>query len=120
MHRLLVVDEDESFRWVLKRALERLGYGVEEAADGGQSVDRLVHTPIDLVILDLQIAGPAGVETIGLIRDLSAEVPIIAVSRFPIALDDAVAAGANLSLTKPFSLDELLGGVRLLLVGDRR
>ena len=67
------------------------------------------------VIIDLQMPGQAGVETIGLIRDLSEGVPIIAVSGYPMALEDAKVIGATRSLSKPFSVEELLAAVRTLL-----
>jgi DNA-binding response OmpR family regulator len=118
MYTILVADDEKGFRAIVRLALERVGYAVEEAADGREGVDKFARTRIDLAIVDLQMPGQAGVETIGLIRELNADVPIIAVSGFPIALEDALVMGANLPLTKPFSLDELLVAVRMLLARD--
>ena len=112
---ILVVDDEKMIRSLVRRALERSGYAVEEAGDGQHALEQFARAGVDLVVMDLQLPGQAGVETIGLIRELDADVPIIAVSGYPMALEDALVMGANARLRKPFSVDELLAAVRGLL-----
>src|SRR5687768_9036812 len=122
MRRILVVDDESGFRQIARRALERAGWVVEEAADGVAAIDALMRGRIDLVVVDLQMPDQAGIEIIGLFRELDPDVPIIAVSGVPIVLEDALVIGANLPLVKPFNVKVLLGAVHLLLEeeGGRR
>ena len=119
MHRILLVAEESSSRDIVRLSLERWGYNVEEAADSHEGVRLFEREPIDLVIVELGMPNPDGVETIAQIRELSETVPIIAVSDSPMALDDAAALGVSLALHKPFDSEKLWVAIRWLL-GRRR
>jgi CheY-like chemotaxis protein len=78
--RILVIDDDENIRLLLRAILEREGYQVLEASDGDKGLKEYKKNPTDLVITDLIMPGKEGIETI---RDLRREFPgikIIAVS----------------------------------------
>ena len=119
MQRILLVTEETSSNDVVREALEKWGYAVTEASDSHQAVERFEREQIDLVIVDMGMSNPSGVETIAQIRSLSDAVPIIAVSDSPIALDDATALGVSLALHKPFDSEKLWVAIRWLL-GRRR
>ena len=119
MHRILLVAEESSSRDIVRLSLERWGYDVEEAADSIEGVALFERERIDLVIVERGMPDPDGVETIAQIRELSEDVPIIAVSDSPMALEDATALGASLTLHKPFDAEKLWVAIRWLL-GRRR
>ena len=66
--RILVVDDDESLRWVTQAQLQQAGYQVDAAASGDDALDRLHDAPPDLVITDLMMPGMSGVELLKSIR----------------------------------------------------
>jgi DNA-binding response OmpR family regulator len=119
MHRILLVADESSARDIVRIALETWGYDVEEAAESHEGVAVFERVPIDLVIVEVGMPDPNGVETIVRIRELSEAVPIIAVSDSPMALEDATALGVSLTLHKPFDSEKLWVAIRWLL-GRRR
>lgn len=117
--RILVVEDDEDTRTVLRRLLEGEGYTVEEAADGRQGVEAAQRRCPDLILMDLHLPGVDGVEATRLIRELSelCPVPVVAVT----AMDPqeyrqrAILAGCNDYVVKPPDPELLLEKVRALL-----
>src|SRR4051812_37294657 len=106
---------------MIRRAMERGGHTVVEAAGGLEGARLFKESDIDLVITDLLMPDQRGVFVIDRIRELDGNVPIIAISgdddpRGP--LNDAMLLGASMRLGKPFSVEELLAAVALLLAGD--
>ena len=110
---------ESSARDIVRMALETWGYDVEEAADAREAVALFEREAIDLVIVEVGMPDPNAVETIVGIREVSAAVPIIAVSDSPMALEDATALGVSLTLHKPFDSEKLWVAIRWLL-GRRR
>jgi DNA-binding response OmpR family regulator len=118
MATLLLIEDNDSLRSVLRRGLLRYGYVVEEARNGLEGMEIFWRTQIDLVITDLHMDKKEGIETIASIRDVSESVPIIAISgAAEISLEDAVLMGANMRFNKPFSIADLVAAVVLLLSG---
>jgi CheY-like chemotaxis protein len=116
MARLLVLEDDVDFRNALRKMLEKAGYAVDVAANGRQGVEFFKDTPPDLVITDMQMPSQGGVKTIDIIRGVAPEVPIIAMSGSTKGeLEAAMVNGANMRLSKPFDLDDLLSAVSMLL-----
>lgn len=116
---LLLIDDDDGFRSLVRRALERNGYAVLEAANGRDAVDVFGKSAVDLVITDLHMPVQEGVETISALRAGNERLPIIAMSGSSEAsLEDAMLLGANFRLNKPFRLDDLLIAVAVLLGED--
>jgi DNA-binding response OmpR family regulator len=123
MARILVVDDDDQVRGVLRAMLEREGYEVDEAPDGRAAVARYKEQPADLVVLDMLMPEMEGVETMLTMRRLDAGVRIIAISGGghlgpKIYLDSARKFGAHQTFAKPVDRDELLEGIRQLLDED--
>jgi DNA-binding response OmpR family regulator len=112
MRRILLVDDDDSFRKMLRLTLVKLGYDVLEAGDGKEAL-RLIHeAPPDVVMTDLIMPEKEGLETIQALRRTHPSVKIIAMSgggRIN-ARDFLVVAklfGAHRTLIKPFSNQEM-------------
>jgi CheY-like chemotaxis protein len=111
--RVLTVEDNPIVRADLRLILEDAGYDVcEEARDGVEAVDLAREHRPDLVLVDLKLPRLDGVEALRRIR-ADAEVPIVALTGHANRerLDDALAAGADRCVLKPFAEDELLGAV---------
>lgn len=80
MPKILVVDDDADVRRVLQLFLERAGYDVAVVGDGIQAVEAFGKIPYDLVITDIVMPEKEGIETISELRQLSPELPIVAIS----------------------------------------
>jgi two-component system KDP operon response regulator KdpE len=114
--RILVVDDDDQLRRALRINLAARHYEVLTAADGTSALETAARTPPDLAIVDLGLPDIDGVEVVRGLRGWTT-VPIIVLS----ARDDqagkvqALDAGADDYVTKPFGLDELLARIRAAL-----
>lgn len=114
--KILVVDDESQITRVLKRSLAAHRYDVRTASDGENALDTFRDFHPDLVITDLQMPEMDGIELCRAIRKLS-ETPIIilSVKGEEKAKVDALDAGADDYVTKPFGMDELLARVRVCL-----
>ena len=115
MVRILLIDDDDDFRTVLRTALKQDGYVVEEARNGQEGSQRYRTAPADLVIIDLLMPEQEGLETIRALRQEFSEVKIIAISGGTGRLNFLPLArmfGALRTLQKPFTLQELQEVVR--------
>jgi len=115
-YRVLVVDDDEDIRTLLRELLGRAGYRVEEAADGRAALRQLFETPPSLGLLDVNMPEMDGYQTLERIRDLS-DVPVIMVTARTQELERVrgLASGADDYVSKPFGRQELLARVQALL-----
>jgi len=107
--RILVVDDDENLRWIIKTQLEDLGYAVETAADGEEALALIERQPPALVLTDLKMPGLSGLELLDRLRSGYPEVPAIIVTAFGTIQSavHAMKAGAYDYLTKPIDFEEL-------------
>jgi DNA-binding response OmpR family regulator len=120
MASILLVDDDEQLRPMLKIVLERAGHVVNEAGNGKEALASYSRQQTELVVTDLVMPDKEGLETIIELRRSYPALKIIAMSgggRTGVQnyLDLAIKFGANHVLNKPFTNQELLEGVRLLL-----
>lgn len=106
---ILVVDDEESIRWALRKALEREGYRVVLAADGVEGLTRATDPSIDLVLMDIKMPGAEGLETLSRIKEARPELPVIIMTAFGTlqAAVQAMKRGAYDYITKPFDFGEL-------------
>jgi two-component system, OmpR family, response regulator MprA len=119
--RLLVVDDDPDVLNSLGRALRMSGYSVTVASNGGDALDALARSPVDLVVLDILMPIVDGFEVCRRLRERGDDTPVLALTARD-GVDDRVAGlevGADDYLVKPFSLRELLARIRALLRRSR-
>ena len=120
MGRVLVIDDDPAIRGSIRKILEREGHDVREARDGDEGVRLFRHERVDVVVTDLIMPGKEGIETILELRENDPGVRILAISGGGTmlgesVLSDAEAIGADASLSKPFTVDQLRRAVAALL-----
>ncbi len=119
--RVMVVDDHPMWRDAVERDLQAAGFDVVAvAADGHQALARFPAARPQVVVLDLQIPGPNGVEVTAQVlqHDPSARVLILSASGEQPDVLAAVKAGATGYLVKSASRDELLTAVRRVAAGD--
>lgn len=111
--RILVVDDEAQITRVLRTMLQSQGYEVKTAADGEMAFNLAVDWIPDLIITDLSMPSMTGIELCRSVRERS-QVPIIVLSvrEEEKSKIDALDAGADDYVTKPFSVNELLARVR--------
>ena len=111
--RILVVDDDPQIRRTMRATLIARGYEVTDVRTGEEALDRMRSDTFDLALLDMNMPGMGGIETCKLIRQGS-EIAIImlTVSSTEKNKVDALDAGADDYITKPFSMPELLARIR--------
>ncbi|MFB7613738.1 response regulator [Kitasatospora sp. NPDC056181] len=116
MSEILIVDDEPALLRTLRINLSARRYAVRTAVSGGEALDRAAQTTPDAVLLDLGLPDLDGMEVIRGLRRRSA-VPIIVLSGRSGAADkvDALDAGADDYLTKPFLMEELLARLRAVL-----
>ena len=113
--KILIADDDPQILRALRITLGARGYDVVTAPDGRAALDAAVSEHPDLIVLDLGMPGLSGIEVIEGVRGWS-QVPILVVSGRSESWDkvDALDAGADDYVTKPFQADELLARIRAL------
>jgi two-component system cell cycle response regulator DivK len=119
MKRILVVEDTEDNRRILRDLLTCAGYALLEATDGGAGV-RLAQQEIpDLVLMDIQLPVMDGYEATRHIKadPTTRHIPIVAVTSYALSGDEAkaLAAGCDGYVAKPFSPRKILGLVRQIL-----
>ncbi|MFL6065069.1 MAG: response regulator transcription factor [Friedmanniella sp.] len=116
MTRVLVVEDEESYREALVYMLRREGFDVLEAADGAQGLAEFDRAGADIVLLDLMMPGLPGTEVCRQLR-LRGSVPVIMVTARDSEVDKVVGLelGADDYVTKPFSHRELVARIRAVL-----
>jgi DNA-binding NtrC family response regulator len=118
MARILLIDDDDSFRSMLRTALEQGGYTVEEACNGDEGRRRQRAAPPALVITDILMPEGEGLETIQALRREFPNIKIIAISAGEGRLNFLPLArmfGALRTLQKPFTLQQLYSVVHEVL-----
>ena len=120
--RLLLVDDDDAVRSLLRMTLPAGEFVVIDAADGEQALAELERERPDIVLLDWKLPGRSGGEVLAALRREHPGLPVIVLTADMTAKtrEAAAALGADTFLTKPFSPRELLGVVERLVPGRRR
>lgn len=116
--RILVVEDEEMVRGLLRTALEDIGYNVVEARHGLEGLAVYRQTAVDLIITDLEMPEMDGTAMIKTLRGEQAHVPIIAVSGLPEKFSGIQEFGVQYTFQKPFSVQDLLKVVQVLLKGQ--
>lgn len=117
MPSVLVVDDEDQIRLVIREALEQGGYAVEEARSGKEGLERYRANPADVVLMDILMPDRDGLESIMALRREFSGVRIIAMTGGSDRLgglnllEVAKMLGARRSLQKPFEIHALLNAV---------
>jgi two-component system cell cycle response regulator DivK len=112
--KVLLVEDVEDNRGVLRAMVEKLGHQVIEATNGKEAVSATIDHKPDLVLMDLSMPVADGLQATAAIRAISQyprQLPIIAMTAFPETLSEekAFEAGCDGYLQKPIDLDDLVG-----------
>lgn len=106
---ILIVDDEESIRWVLGRSLEKNGYSIEYGENGSQAIDKATSDGFSLIILDINMPDVNGLEVLNDIRIKGVDIPVIIITAQNTVKNaiDAMKQGAYDYIAKPFDLDEV-------------
>jgi len=118
--KILLAEDHPDLHFALRRLLEREGARVESAHDGREAVTKVLSADFDVVLMDVRMPHMDGLHATRALRSQGALVPIIALTGDPASMNraEALAAGCNVCLSKPFTLDELSDAIESLR--DRR
>ncbi|HEX9667797.1 MAG TPA: sigma-54 dependent transcriptional regulator [Thermodesulfobacteriota bacterium] len=107
--KILVVDDEESVRWVIGKCLEKADYTVEYGVSGSQALERVSSEYFSLIILDITMPDISGLEVLHDIRSRGIEIPVIIITAQNTVKNaiDAMKEGAFDYIAKPFDLDEV-------------
>lgn len=120
--RILVADDEPHIRRILSTLLRSASFEVDEAADGGEALERVAsETGYDFILLDLMMPVATGLEVLKAVRDHEKRwhTPVIILTAKGQDTDrqEAIEAGADDFLTKPFSPKKLLARIQEILTG---
>jgi two-component system KDP operon response regulator KdpE len=112
--RILIVDDESAIRRALRPPLMELGFQVAEASRGEEALQLLRTGPYDAVLLDVNMPGIGGIETLRRIRTFAPRLPILMLTVRDQEEDkvEALESGADDYVTKPFSTRELIARIR--------
>ncbi|KJR46448.1 Response regulator of zinc sigma-54-dependent two-component system [Desulfosporosinus sp. I2] len=110
MRRVLIADDEANMRWVLERALTKAGYEVETVEDGQLALDRALAERPDLVLLDLKMPKMDGLSVLRMLKENYPDLLMVMMTAHGSTSTavEAMKAGAQDYLMKPFDIDELL------------
>jgi DNA-binding NtrC family response regulator len=112
--RLLIIDDEPSIRESLETLLTLEGFSVELAPDGAEGLEILSHAEFDLLLLDLALPGESGIDLLPRITAMHPNLPVIMITAFGTVgnVVDAVRAGAENFIQKPWDNEKLLADIR--------
>ena len=122
MKPVWIVDDDRSIRWVFEKALGREGIAHSSFASAQEALDALRGGPPQVLVSDVRMPGPSGLELLQTLKKAHPEVPVIIMTAYS-DLESAVAAfqgGAYEYLPKPFDVDQAVDLIRRALDESQR
>ena len=122
MKPVWVVDDDRSIRWVFEKALAREGIAFISFASATEALDALSNGPPQVLVSDIRMPGPSGLQLLQTVKERHPSVPVIVMTAYS-DLESAVAAfqgGAYEYLPKPFDVDQAVELIRRALDESQR
>ncbi len=117
MASILVIDDDESIRFLVQEELSLEGHAVRTAADGCAGLEAVQADPPDAVILDLKMPGLGGLEVLQRLKALCPELPVFLFTAYSDYRAEARALGADGYFVKTPDLDPIKEAIRHSLRG---
>jgi DNA-binding NtrC family response regulator len=119
--RILIVDDEEAIRESLDTLLTLEGFAVNTAADGPSGMELLSRNEYDLLLLDLALPGQSGIELLPRIVEMQPNLPVIMITAFGTVgnVVDAIRAGAENFVQKPWDNEKLLADIRAAVARHR-
>lgn len=115
-YKILIVDDDEIVRRLLRNKFQSCGYEIAEAGDGREAIHLLEATDFDVVITDVLMPEQDGIELLMYLRREHPAIRAIAITAGDkLHLDNACGLGADYVFAKPFKLEALESAVKELL-----
>jgi DNA-binding response OmpR family regulator len=115
--KILIVDDEETISSYLKRKLGQLGYAVIIASDGEQALELATSEKPDIILLDVKLPKLNGHEVCRRLKSnpITSKTPVLMLSAKSQAneIEEGLASGAELYLTKPIGFPDILGKIRL-------
>jgi len=115
MKRIMIVDDEESIRFLYKEELEEDGFMVELAKSGQEALEKVLSFRPDLITLDIKMPGMDGIETLKRLREIDRNVPIVMCSAYGEYKQDLTTWASDAYLVKCADLSELKTTIRRLL-----
>jgi two-component SAPR family response regulator len=114
--RILLLEDDAQLRTALSQVLELEGYGVVTAADGAEAVKKALDFPFELLIFDVKLPGPDGLEVLARFKEANPDLPSIVITGYASEADAlrALRLGVGEYLEKPFNTNTLITAVKRL------
>lgn len=116
MPSILVIEDDQEFRQMVRHILELPGFVVQEASNGDEGLKVFRQEIVDMVITDIMMPGKDGIATIKELKELSPELPIVAISGelggAVHRLSEAKDLGVFSALRKPFTKEDVVKAVK--------
>ncbi len=122
MRPVWIVDDDRSIRWVFEKALGREGIAFNSFSSAQEALDALRAGPPQVLVSDIRMPGPSGLELLHTVKEKHPAVPVIVMTAYS-DLESAVAAfqgGAYEYLPKPFDVDQAVDLIRRALDESQR
>jgi len=122
MKPVWIVDDDRSIRWVFEKALGREGIAYNSFSSAQEALDALRDGPPQVLVSDIRMPGPSGLELLQTVKEKHPAVPVIVMTAYS-DLESAVAAfqgGAYEYLPKPFDVDQAVDLIRRALAESQR
>ena len=114
--RILFVEDDPRMRALVRRGLVEHGHAVDVADSGPPALELAGASPYDVIVLDVMLPGPSGIEVVRALRAVANRTPVLMLTARDAASDivDGLDAGADDYLPKPFAFKVLLARLRAL------
>jgi DNA-binding NtrC family response regulator len=111
---VLIIDDEAAIRESLEALLTMEGFNVIMAADGPAGLEHLAHSEFDLLLLDLALPGESGIDLLPRILEMQPQLPVIMITAFGTVANvvDAIRAGAENFVQKPWDNEKLLADIR--------
>jgi DNA-binding NtrC family response regulator len=118
---VLIIDDEAAIRESLEALLTMEGFQVTMAVDGPAGLEQLAHSEYDLLLLDLALPGESGIDLLPRIIEMQPDMPVIMITAFGTVSNvvDAIRAGAENFVQKPWDNEKLLADIRAA-IGRRR